>query len=135
MAAIVDLPLAGPRALRAATGFLDRLPQVEEAIAGAVRQVQRTLDEVLARLSPIESEIESLREQAGRLERQLAATGGQFEETDRRIDELRATAAELTAVAARLEGTLEHLVDKVPGLSPVKAARRGRAVEEEVAGE
>lgn len=33
MPALIDLPLAGPRALRAAVDFLVRLPEVEDAVA------------------------------------------------------------------------------------------------------
>jgi chromosome segregation ATPase len=123
-----DLPLAAPRALRAATGFLDRLPEIEGAIAGAASRAQATLDELLDRVRPIEQELEDLRESAQRLERQLAETEGQFNSTERRIAQLDETASELAAVAARLEGSLEHLLERVPGLSLPKAVKRGREV-------
>jgi chromosome segregation ATPase len=132
---LIDMSLVGPRALRAAADFLDRLPQVEEAVAGAARRAQETLDELLGRLRPIEAELEDLRESSQRLERQLVSTERQFNATERRIAQLDETAAELAAVAAKLEGSIEHLLDRVPGLSLPKAVKRGREVAASAAAE
>jgi chromosome segregation ATPase len=130
---LTDLSLAAPRALRAASGFLARLPEVEEAVAGAAARAQGTLDELLERVRPIETELTDLRESSRRLERQLVETERQFTATDRRIAELDETAARLVQVAAQLEGTLEHLVERVPGLSAPKARKRGRQVAQDAA--
>jgi hypothetical protein len=36
---LIETSLAGPRALRAAIGFLDRLPANEDAVAGSVENL------------------------------------------------------------------------------------------------
>jgi chromosome segregation ATPase len=131
---LIDMSLAGPRALRAAVDFLGRLDEVEESVAESSAGVQGTLDELLERVRPIEAELAELRNAAGTLERRLG-------ETERRVGEIDATAGrlevgmgQLIEVAARLEGALEHVLDRVPGLSAQKAVRRGRALARSVAG-
>ncbi len=124
---LIEMSLAGPRALRAAVGFLGRLDDVEESVAGAAGRVEGTLDEVLARVRPLEAELTEIREAAQVLERRLLAT-------EAKVTELDLTATELTLVAARLEGAVEHLLDKVPGLSSSAAVKRGRAVVAAVTG-
>jgi chromosome segregation ATPase len=114
MPALIDMPLAGPRALRAAVGFLVRLPEVEDAVAANAGRVLGVLDELLERVRPIEAELEELRESARVLEARLGTT----EREVRHIDE---TASQLVTAAGRLEGAVENLMDQVPGL---KAMRR-----------
>lgn len=130
---LVELSLAGPRALRAAVDFLGRLEDIEATIAGAAGRVQETLDELLERVRPIEAELADLRLAAGVLERRLSETERRVEEIDRTAAALDRGVAQLVEVAARLEGALEHVLDRVPGLSAQKAVRRGKDLARSVA--
>jgi uncharacterized coiled-coil protein SlyX len=125
---LIDMSLAGPRALRATADFLGRLPEVEGAVARAGGDVLRLLEEVRGRVAPIEDELTGLRRSAVALEQRLAQIERRFSALEESAATLDRTAAELTAVAARLEGSVEHLLDKVPGLSSAGAVKRGAAV-------
>jgi chromosome segregation ATPase len=110
---LIDTSLAGPRALRAAIGFLDRLPAIEDSVAGGGRRALDILEELLERVRPIEAELESLRESARVLEERLGTT-------ERQVRGMEETADRLTAAATRLDGSVENLMDQVPGLSSLR---------------
>ncbi len=122
-----------PRALQAAADFLERLPEIETAVVGAVARAQGVLDQLLEKVTPIERELEALRQAAATLEGQLAATEGQIAVTDRKVAELEALLAQLIEVAIRVEGAAEHFLDKVPGLSAERAQERAEEIAEAAA--
>jgi phage shock protein A len=128
---LLGLPLVGTRALRAAGDFLERLPDVEESVVGAVARAQGTLDQLLASVRPIESDLKRLEEAAATLEGQLAATERQIAVTDQKVAELEALMAQLIALAIRVEGAAEHFLDKVPGLSAERAEERAEEIARE----
>ena len=128
---LLGLPLLAPRALRAATDLLERLPEIEAAVIGAVDRAQGTLDELLDRVRPIESELQELQVSARTLERQLAETEQQFAVTDRKVAELQDLIAQLIELAIRVEGAAEHFLDKVPGLSAERAGERAEEIARE----
>ena len=128
---LIGLPLMAPRALRAATDLLERLPEIEAAVIGAVDRAQGTLDELLDRVRPIQTELQEVQVSARTLERQLAETEQQFAVTDRKIDELQGLVAQLIEVAIRAEGAAEHFLDKVPGLSAERAEARADEIARE----
>jgi chromosome segregation ATPase len=123
--------MMAPRALRAATDLLERLPEIEAAVIGAVDRAQGTLDELLDRVRPIESELQALQVAARTLEGQLAETERQFALTDRKIDELQTLVAQLIDMEIRIEGAAEHILDKVPGLSVERAGERAEEIARE----
>jgi cell division protein ZapA (FtsZ GTPase activity inhibitor) len=110
---LIDTSLAGPRALRAAIGFLDRLPAIEDAVSGGGRRALDVLDELLERVRPIEGELEALRESARLLDERLTTT-------EQQVRGMEETAAQLSAAAIRLDGSVENLMDQVPGLSSLR---------------
>jgi chromosome segregation ATPase len=128
---LMGLPMMAPRALRAAADFLERLPEIEESVVGAALRAQSTLDELLDRVRPIESELQELQKSAATLEGQLAATEGQIAVTDRKVAELEALMAQLIGLAIRVEGAAEHFLDKVPGLSAERAEERAEEIASE----
>lgn len=128
---LLGLPLMAPRALRAATDLLERLPEIETAVIGAVDRAQGTLDELLDRVRPIETELQELQASARTLEGQLAETERQIAVTDRKVAELEGLVAQLIEVAIRIEGAAEHLLDKVPGLSAERAEERAEEIARE----
>ncbi|UJA19444.1 hypothetical protein HJD18_03970 [Thermoleophilia bacterium SCSIO 60948] len=84
-------------------------------------EVGETLRSVDARLGPIHHEIRSLDESAGRLRAEL--------ETSREeIGALNETARALNESMGRLSGEIEHLLDRVPGLSPERARERAAEI-------
>ena len=118
------LPLLAPRAFRAAADLLERAPEIEIAIVGAVARAQGTLDELLDRVRPIESELQEVQASAKTLEGQLAATERQIAVTDAKVAELEDLMTRLIDLAIRVEGAAEHFLDKVPGLSAERAVER-----------
>jgi chromosome segregation ATPase len=125
---LLGLPLMAPRALKMAGDLLERLPEIEDAVVGAVGRVQDTLDQLLDNVRPIESNLEALRRAAETLEGQLAATERQISITDEKVAELEALMAQLIAVVIRVEGAAEHFLDKVPGLSAERAEERAEEI-------
>ena len=125
---LVGLPLAASRALRPATDLLERAPQIESAITAAVSRAQDTLDQLLEGVRPIEAELQTLQESAATLERQLSATERQIAATDQKVGELEDLVAHLIELAIRFEGAAEHLLDRVPGLSPDRAEERAEKI-------
>ncbi len=122
-AGILGLPLAMLGAVRAATDLLGRANEIERSLARGGAHVQQVLDDVLERLKPLEDEIDDLRESAKALTAEL-------EETRAIVSPLSRQVAELHATIARLEGSLEHVIDRVPGLSADEAAERGEEIAE-----
>jgi chromosome segregation ATPase len=125
---LLGLPLLAPRALQAAGELLERLPEIETAVTGAVGRAQQTLDQLLESVRPIESDLDALREAAGTLEGQLAATERQIAVTDQKVAELEGLVSQLIDVAIRVEGAAEHFLDKVPGLSAERAEERAEEI-------
>jgi chromosome segregation ATPase len=128
---LLALPAIGSRALGAAADFLERLPEIESAVTAAATRAQDTLDELLDRVRPIESELQELQRSAATLEGQLAETEKQIAVTDAKVAELQALMAQLIELATRVEGAAEHLLDKVPGLSAEKAEERAEEITRE----
>jgi septal ring factor EnvC (AmiA/AmiB activator) len=135
---LLGLPMLAPRALRAVTDLLERLPEIEAAVVGAADRAQGTLDELLDRVRPIQTELQELQVSAKTLERQLAETERQFAETerqiaatDRRLAEVEALIAQLVELVIRAEGAAEHFLDKVPGLSAERAGERADEIARE----
>jgi chromosome segregation ATPase len=128
---LFGLPLMAPRALRAAGDLLERLPEIETAVIGAVDRAQSTLDELLDRVRPIETELQEVQVSARTLERQLAETEAQIAITDRKVAELQDLMAQLIELAIRVEGAAEHFLDKVPGLSAERAEERAAEIARE----
>lgn len=128
---LLGLPLLAPRALRAATDLLERLPEIEAAVIGAVDRAQGTLDELLDRVRPIETELQEVQVSARTLEGQLAETEQQIAVTDRKVAELQDLVAQLIELAIRVEGAAEHFLDKVPGLSAERAEERAEEIARE----
>jgi septal ring factor EnvC (AmiA/AmiB activator) len=128
---LIGLPLIAPRALHAAADFLERLPAIESSVIGAVARAQGTLDELLDRVRPIETELQEVQQSAATLERQLAETEGQIAITDRKVAELQELMARLIEVTVRIEGAAEHVLDKVPGLSAERAEERADEIARE----
>jgi chromosome segregation ATPase len=118
---VLGLPLALLDATRAATRLLGRADEIEEALAGGGRHVTGTLDEILERLAPVREELNGIRAVATSLEAELKAS----RET---LAGLAARIAQLETTAAHLEGSLEHVFDKVPGMSAEDARERGEEV-------
>lgn len=81
----------------------------------------RSIDD---RLGPIAYEIKSLDEAAGQLRAEL----GTSREEIRALNE---SAKTLNESMARLSGEIEHLLDRVPGLSPKKARERAEKIQSE----
>ncbi len=125
---LVGLPLLAPRALRTAGDFLERLPEIEDAVTGAVSRAQVTLDQLLESVRPIEAEMKAMQEAAATLEGQLATTERQIAVTDRKVAELEELVSRLIEVAIRVEGAAEHFLDKVPGLSAERAEERAEDI-------
>lgn len=128
---LMGLPMMAPRALRAAGDYLERLPDIEAAVVGAVGRAQGTLDELLERVRPIETELQEVQQSAATLERQLAETERQIAVTDQKVAELEGLVAQLIEIAIRVEGAAEHFLDKVPGLSAERAEERAAEIAEE----
>ena len=128
---LLGLPMLAPRALRAAADLLERLPEIEAAVIATVDRAQGTLDELLDRVRPIETELQELQVSARTLERQLGETEHQFAVTDRKIDELQGLVAQLIEVTIRVEGAAEHFLDKMPGLSAERAEERADEISRE----
>ena len=128
---LLGLPMLAPRALRAAADLLERLPEIEAAVIATVGRAQGTLDELLDRVRPIETELQELQVSARTLERQLGETEHQFAVTDRKIDELQGLVAQLIEVTIRVEGAAEHFLDKMPGLSAERAEERADEISRE----
>jgi chromosome segregation ATPase len=128
---LLALPAMAPKALRAAADFLERLPEIETGVVDAAARAQRTLDELLERVRPIEAELQELQSSAGTLQGQLAATERQIALTDRKVGELQELMAQLIELAIRVEGAAEHFLDKVPGLSAEKAEARAAEIARE----
>jgi chromosome segregation ATPase len=128
---LMGLALLPPRSLRAAADLLDRLPDIERSITTAVSRAQWTLDQLLERVRPIEADLDALRDAAGTLEGQLAATERQIAATDAKVAELEDLIAQLIVVAIRVEGAAEHFLDKVPGLSAERAEARAAEIARE----
>ena len=118
---VVGLPLALLEATRAATRLLARADDIEEALAGGGRHVTETLDEILAKLAPVREELDGIRVVATSLESELKASRESLAGLAVRI-------AALEKTAAHLEGSLEHVFDKVPGMSVDDARERGEEV-------
>ena len=118
---VVGLPLALLEATRAATRLLGRADDIEEALAGGGRHVTETLDEILAKLAPVREELDGIRVVATSLESELKASRESLAGLAVRI-------AALEKTAAHLEGSLEHVFDKVPGMSVEDARERGEDV-------
>jgi septal ring factor EnvC (AmiA/AmiB activator) len=131
---LLGLPMMAPRALRAAGDLLERLPEIETAVIGAVDRAQTTLDELLDRVRPLETELQEVQASARTLERQLAETERQFAETDRRLAEIELLVARLIELIVRAEGAAEHFLDKVPGLSADRAEERAEEIARETGG-
>ena len=128
---LLGLPMLAPRALRAGADLLERLPQIEASVIAAVDRAQFTLDELLDRVRPLETELQEVQVSARTLERQLAETERQFAETDRRLAEIELLIAQLIELVIRAEGAAEHLLDKVPGLSTDRAEERADEIARE----
>jgi cell pole-organizing protein PopZ len=128
---LMGLPMMAPRALRAAGDLLERLPDIEAAVVDAVGRAQGTLDELLERVRPIETELQEVQQSAATLERQLAETERQIAVTDQKVAELEGLVAQLIEIAIRVEGAAEHFLDKVPGLSTERAEERAAEIAEE----
>ena len=128
---LLGLPMLAPRALRAGADLLERLPEIEAAVIATVDRAQGTLDELLDRVRPIETELQELQVSARTLERQLGETEHQFAVTDRKIDELQGLVAQLIEVTIRVEGAAEHFLDKMPGLSAERAEERADEISRE----
>jgi septal ring factor EnvC (AmiA/AmiB activator) len=128
---LLGLPMVAPRALRAAADLLERLPEIEAAVIATVDRAQGTLDELLDRVRPIETELQEVQGSARTLERQLVETEQQFAVTDRKIDELKVLVAQLIEQVIRVEGAAEHFLDKVPGLSAERAQERAEEITRE----
>jgi chromosome segregation ATPase len=128
---LMSLPMMAPRAMRAAGDLLERLPEIETAVTGAVARAQSTLDELLERVRPIESELQDLQTSAKTLEGQLAATERQIAVTDTKVAELEDLMARLIDLATRVEDAAEHFLDKVPGLSAERAEERAEEIARE----
>jgi chromosome segregation ATPase len=128
---LLGLPMVAPRALRAAADLLERLPEIEAAVVATVDRAQGTLDELLDRVRPIETELQEVQGSARTLERQLVETEQQFAVTDRKIDELKVLVAQLIEQVIRVEGAAEHFLDKVPGLSAERAQERAEEIARE----
>ncbi len=128
---LIGLPGVGSRAVRAAADLLERLPEIETAVIGAVDRAQGTLDELLDRVRPIETELQEVQVSARTLERQLAETEAQIAVTDRKVAELQALMTQLIDLAIRVVGAAEHFLDKVPGLSAERAEERAEEIARE----
>jgi chromosome segregation ATPase len=128
---LLALPAMAPKALRAAADFLERLPEIEAGVVDAAARAQRTLDELLERVRPIEAELRELQSSAGTLEGQLAETERQIALTDQKVAELQELMAQLIELAIRVEGAADHLLDKVPGLSSERAEDRAEEIARE----
>ena len=118
---VVGLPLALLDATRAATRLLGRADEIEEALADGGRHVTETLDEILDKLAPVREELDGIRAVATSLEAELKASRESLAGLAVRI-------AALEKTAAHLEGSLEHVFDKVPGMSVSDARERGEEV-------
>ena len=123
--------MMAPRALRAATDLLERLPEIEAAVIGAADRAQSTLDELLDRVRPIETELQEVQVSAKTLERQLAETERQIAVTDRKAGRSQDLVAQLIELVIRVEGAAEHFLDKVPGLSAERAEERADEIARE----
>ncbi len=128
---LLALPAMAPRAIRSAADFLERLPQIETAVTAAAARAQSTLDQLLERVRPIETELQALQGSATTLQGQLAATERQIALTDQKVAELEELMAQLIELAIRVEGAAEHLLDKVPGLSGERARERAEEIARE----
>jgi chromosome segregation ATPase len=128
---LVGLPMMAPRALRAAADLLERLPEIETAVTDSVARAQGTLDELLDRVRPLESELQELQTSAKTPESQLAATERQLAITDTKVAELEDLMTRLIDLAIRVEGAAEHFLDKVPGLSVERAEERAEEIARE----
>ena len=117
----IAIPSTAIAAVRGIGDLLGRLPEIETAVADASTHVQETLDEVLERVRPLQVELGRLREEATSLERELQATRTAIDQVDQRIEHL-------NGLVARLEGGLEHVLERVPGLSAKGAQERGDEV-------
>jgi hypothetical protein len=118
---VLGLPLALLDATRAATRLLGRADEIEEALADGGRHVSETLDEILDKLAPVREELDGIRGVATSLEAELKASREALAGVSVRI-------AALEQTAAHLEGSLEHVFDKVPGMSVEDARERGAEV-------
>jgi hypothetical protein len=118
---VIGLPLALLDATRAATRLLGRADEIEEALAGGGRHLTETLDEILDKFAPVREELDGIRGVATSLEAELKASRESLAGLAVRI-------AELERTAAHLEGSLEHVFDKVPGMSVEDARERGEEV-------
>ena len=118
---VVGLPLALLDATRAATRLLGRAEEIEDALAGGGRHVTETLEEILDKLAPVHEELDGIRAVATSLEAELKASRESLAGLAVRI-------AALEQTAAHLEGSLEHVFDKVPGMSVSDARERGEEV-------
>jgi len=114
---LTGLPATTLEILKGVSDLLARLPAIERSVSLASRHAQETLDEILVMLRPIEDELDDLRATADRLETQIGRFGAAVATLDGRADGL-------TERAARIEGALEHVLDRVPGLSAADASRR-----------
>ena len=118
---VLGLPLALLDATRAATRLLGRADEIEEAFAAGGRHVTETLDGILDKLAPVREELDGIRAVATSLEAELKASRESLAGLAVRI-------AALEKTAAHLEGSLEHVFDKVPGMSVEDARERGEEV-------
>jgi hypothetical protein len=118
---VLGLPLALLDATRVATRLLGRADEIEEALTDGGRHVTETLDEILDKLAPVREELDGIRAVAASLEAELKASRESLAGLAVRI-------AELEKTAAQLEGSLEHVFDKVPGMSVEDARERGEEV-------
>lgn len=121
---VFELPLAAQGALRAGLDLLNRVPEIERSITRAGQRAGDTFDEILERVRPIELNLEELKSEARDLRSELAAAREDLRGLDERIDYL-------AALASRIEGSAEHVLDKVPGLSADKANKRANEIASE----
>jgi chromosome segregation ATPase len=117
----VSIPSTAIAAVRGLGELISRLPEIERAVVKASTHVQETLDEGLERVRPLQGDLRQLREDAASLERELESTRSAIEPLDARIETL-------TELIAQLEGALDHVLDRVPGLSAQSARERGDEV-------
>lgn len=115
--ALAGLPAATLDVVKGVSDLLARLPSIERSIAAASRQAQGTLDEILLRLGPVESQLTDLQDSAN-------ALAGRLDRAQETVAPLNGRIEELASNAARIEGALEHLLDRVPGLSADDARQR-----------